>query len=666
MSLLRSGAFWLLGLCLTVWAVPGLTVAQEAAPQPQAHLTGDGTTSEWAHVGRTLSATRFAPLEQIDRASVHRLKVAWTYRSGDGTIINEATPLQIGSTLYLCTTDSIIIALDAERGTERWRYDPHIAKVPFGRSCRGVTYHKSADAADVTPGGCAARIIIVTRDAQLVAVDATTGTACTGFGKNGAVDLRQGMGEVKTGYLYQSSPPTIVGDVVVVGGCVIDGQETNEPSGVVRGYDARTGAFLWAWDMGRPGVNTEPPPGESYTRGTPNVWSIGAADPELGLVYLPTGNATPDYYGAYRTPEMDAFASSIVALDVKDGSVRWHFQTTHHDIWDYDVAPQPVLVDFPTAEGVVPAVIQPTKRGELFVLDRRTGKPLAQVEERPAPQSGAPGERLAPTQPFSVGMPSVAGNTLTEADMWGITPLDQLWCRIQFRRARYDGPMTPIGVDKPIIRYPGYNGGSNWGSVSLDESRGILVVYNLHLANYDRLIPRDSKEAAPYLPGLPTVSPSLAAPQRGVPYVATNEPFFSPLQVPCQRPPFGKMTAIDLKTKKVIWDRPIGTTRKSGPYGIGIRIPLPMGVPMNGGSLVTKAGLIFYAGSQDGYIRALDTETGHELWRSLLPVPSQATPMSYISPESGRQFVVVTAAGPVGLRSVTGNYVVGYTLASAK
>lgn len=649
-----------------IGALVSLSGFRPGSPDPQFKLAATKLSpadGDWRTFGRTDTGTRFAPFTQINQTNIGKLKPAWTYRSGHK--FGENTPLKIGDSLYLCTGDNVVIALDAETGAEKWKYDPQLSPKAFGRWCRAVAYHERGDAPAGTPAECRASIYVSTRDARLIAVDAATGRPCSAFGKGGTVDLKEGIGGDTEGYLYSSSPAIVVGDTVIVANCVFDGQAVNEPSGVVRAFDARTGRFLWAFDAGRPGVTTAPAPGEHFTRGTPNVWSVMSADPELGLVFLPTGNATPDYYGGHRTPQMDRYSASTVALDAKTGQVRWSFQTVHHDIWDYDVPSQPVLFDFPTPQGRVPAVLQPTKRGELFVLDRRTGKPITKVEERPTPQGGiAPGEWLAPTQPFSTGMPSLMDPDLTEADMWGMTPLDQLWCRVKFRQARYEGTMTPIGL-KPVLRYPGSSGIYNWGSISIDEDTGVMVAATLHLANYDRLIPRNDPEARQFDrrdgQGHPEIGPGAGAPQRGTPYAVSNPPFFSPLAVPCTEPPFGRVSAIDLNTRKVLWSKPVGTTAKSGPFGTSLGLPLPMGVPVSGGVLVTKGGLSFYGGSQDGYFRAYATRTGELLWRHRMPAGTESTPMTYLAPRSGRQMVAITVGGAVG-SAESADHVIAYAL----
>ena len=672
-ALWRRGGGRLVGVAavMLVAAVTGTIMSvyefRPGSPEPgfvppaQAALA-DG---DWTSFGRTNDGRRFAPFTQINQANVGQLKPVWSYRAGHK--FGENTPLKVGDSLYLCTGDNVVIALDAETGAEKWTYDPKIAPNAYGRWCRAVAYHgPTAGAAVASDGGeCVESIYVSTRDARLIALDAATGRTCSGFGRGGTVDLKQDMGGDAEGYLYSSSPALVIGDLVVVANCVYDGQSVNEPSGVVRAFNAKTGQFVWAFDAGRPGVTTQPAPGEHFTRGTPNVWSVMSADEKLGLIFLPTGNATPDYFGGHRKPILDKYAASTVALDARTGQVRWAFQTTHHDIWDYDVPSQPVLFDFPTPAGRVPAVLQPTKRGELFVLDRRTGKPITRVVEKRTPQGAAKGDYVTRTQPFSVGMPSLMDPDLTEADMWGMTPLDQLWCRVKFRKARYEGTMTPIGVHKPSLRYPGSSGIYNWGSISIDEDTGVMVAATLHLANYDQLIPRGTTEARAFdqrgANGHAEIGPGAGGPQRGTPYAVSNPPFFSPLAVPCTKPPFGRVSAIDLNTRKLLWSQPVGTTRKSGPFGLQLGLELPMGVPVSGGMLVTRGGVSFYGASQDGYLRAYATRSGTPLWRTKMPAGTESTPMSYVTPKSGRQMVVITVGGAVG-SAESADYVIAFAL----
>ena len=606
---------------------PSVPSAPQVATRTPPPVTS-GT--DWQNYGNTTAGTRYVRIDQLTPENVGKLQPICHYRTGRGGAF-KATPIQVGDLLYACTGGNVIVALDAESGAERWRFDPEV-KIPpisnFGTSCRGVSYYR---APETYAGDCVERVITATTDARMFAVDAKTGQRCASFGGNGEVDLLPGMGEVKTGFYFVTSPPTIARGRAIVGGWVLDNRETNEPSGVVRAFDVLTGKFAWAWDMGRPGVHTEPGEGESYTRGTPNVWSLTSYDDALGLVYLPTGNATPDYYGAHRSEASEKYASSVVALDIATGDVRWSFQTVHHDIWDYDVPSQPVLFDLPQADGTtVPALVQGTKRGELFLLDRRTGTPLAEVREQPVPQGAVPGDWTAKTQPFSVGMPQFRGPDLTEADMWGLTPFDQLWCRIEFRKLRYEGHFTPPTLTG-TLQFPGNAGGFNWGSVAVDEENLLMVVNPLIMSNRLQLHPRDK------IPQGQRVSA-----QEGTPYAMTTRPFMSPLFVPCQKPPYGTLGVVDLKTRKVVWNKPVGTTNESGPFGVGIKLSLPMGIPQSGGTIVTKGGLIFIGGTMDRYFRAFDLQTGEELWHDFLPAIAQATPMSYLAPKSHRQVVVLT------------------------
>ena len=630
-------------------------------------LAADPAAADWPNYGNDPGNARFSPLTQINRETVSDLKPAWTFRLGLATgktlIGVEVTPLKIGDGMYLCTGKNDLIRLDPETGRQVWRFEAHndLAGL-YASNCRGIAYYRSPTLAPTAP--CAERILTATTDGRLLAVDTKDGLPCRDFGNNGQLDVKKGMGPIIPGYFSITSPPQIIGGKAVIGGNIADGQSTDEPSAVIRGYDAQTGAFAWAWDIGRPGIHTEPSEGQFYARGMPNSWAPMAADPKLGLVYVPTGNATPDFFGGHRTPAMDQYASSIVALDGATGSVRWSFQTTHHDLWDYDVASPPTLLDVQTPRGMVPAVLQGTKRGELFLLDRRTGRPLAAVEERAVPVSTVPGERSSPTQPFSVGLPNFAGPEPAEARMWGLTPFDQLWCRIKFRQADYRGTMTPIQLARPTVTFPGYLGGHEWGGVSVDRRRGIVLVNSNRVANYNRLLTRaeaDRLGVRPFGNGEAGFVGREVA-QQGTPYAADIRPFLSPLGVPCTQPPFGMLSAIDMKTRKLLWSRPFGTGRDSGPVGIASGIPLEMGVPNIGGSLVTDAGLTFIGATQDAYLRAIDTTTGRELWRARLPAGGQATPMTYWSAASGRQFVVIAAGGHGGIMSKTGDYIVAYAL----
>jgi quinoprotein glucose dehydrogenase len=654
----------LFSLSLVALTMPGEDSVRPVIDVRVIRIAGASST-DWPHYGGSAAGTRFTPNDQITVRNVGRLEQAWLYRVGPspaGLSANfEVTPLNVASSLYLCSPFNDVIALDADTGRERWRYRHPLDRARVERGlCRGVAYHRQNGATGI----CAERIIAVTLDAKLLALDAHTGRLCPGFGEGGRVDLLRGLGERIPGYYLVSSAPQIVRGRIVIGGRVADGQYVGEPAGVIRAFDAVTGRFSWAFDFGRPDAHAEPARGETYTLGTPNSWAPMSADDELGLVFVPTGNATPDYFSGHRTDLDNRFASSVVALDVETGAMRWSFQTVHRDIWDYDVASQPTLVEIPRDGAIIPSLILPTKRGQIFILDRRSGRPVFRVEERPVPQTRVAGERTARTQPYSVGVPSFAGPELEERAMWGMTPIDQAWCRIMFRRARYEGEFTPVELERPTISYPGYYGGMNWGSVSVDPDRQVMIVNSVRVANYNQLLDRAATEARGIEIHRPGRSGRLggAVPQAGTPYGADIRLFLSPFGIPCQQPPYGMLSAVDLRSGGLIWTQPFGTARMSGPFGLRSGLPLKMGVPNFGGSITTRGGLTFIAAAADQYLRAYETATGRELWRTELPAGGQATPMSYLSQRSGRQFIVLAAGGHSGMQSMQGDYIIAYAL----
>ena len=663
---------------------------QPAAPAAQAPAAGQAaapaaasgtagampmleTGADWPAYGGTIHGTRYSPLDQISRDNVASLERAWEYRTGDmpdadseGEYAAETTPLKIGDDLLLCSAMGDIIAVDAATGLQEWRFEAGVSEdaIPYSATCRGVAYYAdpAADRLDL----CAERVLVGTLDARLIAVDARTGQACTGFGRNGQVDLERGLGDTVPGWVAVTSPSTIVRGVAVMGHQVSDGQARNAPSGVIRGYDAVTGELLWAWDLGNPGLTGLPPEGETYTRGTPNMWTIAAGDEDLGLVYLPMGNSAVDYWGGDRSAAENEYATALVAIDVTTGRPAWHFQTVHYDVWDYDLGSQPALVDFPAEGGTVPAVILSSKQGDIFVLDRRTGEPLHEVEEVPVPQGGVEPERLSPTQPVS-RWHSLLMPDLTERQMWGMSPLDQMWCRIQFRRAYYEGPYTPPTADRPYIQFPGYNGGQDWGSLGFDPVRGVLIANYNNTANYNRLVPREVVEAE----GVTAVNEPQVGdrqprddidPQVGTPYgIQLNAGWRAPLTgILCTQPPYGGIRAIDLATGETLWDRPLGSARRNGPFGIPSMLPFTIGTPNNGGPVVTAGGLIFIAATTDNLIRAIDIETGETLWEDVLPAGGQSTPMVY--EQGGRQYLVMMAGGHHFMETPIGDHVIAWTL----
>lgn len=642
--------------------IEGHWQAQAAAPAPGASVNADVPAGEWHHYGRTLAGQRYTPLAEVTPANVEALEVAWTYRTGDvrgpddvDETTYQVTPLKIGNLLYLCTPHHIAIVLDAETGAERWRFDAKDGLDPNRQhqTCRGLSYYRDSTVAEADLArapACTARVFLPTSDARLIALDALTGATCPGFGANGTVNLWANMPNQKSGFYYSTSPPTVVNDLVIIGGSVNDNYDVESPSGVIRAYDARSGTLVWAWDSGNPERTTLLGPDETYTANSPNSWTVFSADPTLGLVYIPLGNATPDQLGAHRSPAVERFSSSVVALDIASGAVRWVFQTVHHDLWDMDVPAQPVLIDLATAEGITPALVQPTKQGDIYVLDRRNGTPILPVSEVPAPGGAIKGEWTAPTQPVSAL--SFAPEPLREADMWGASLLDQLVCRIKFRQLRYEGRYTPPTLEGTLV-YPGNFGTFNWGSVAVDPVRQVMFGMPTYLAFTSQLVPSDEISADEQV----NAGEAGLNVNAGGEYGVRMGPFVSPLGLPCQAPPWGYVAGVDLRTGAKIWMHKNGTVRDAAPVPLP---PIPMGVPGIGGPLLTASGVAFLAASIDDYIRAYDVTTGAQLWQQRLPAGGQATPMSYEA--GGRQFIVQVAGGHGSIGTKAGDYVIAYTL----
>jgi quinoprotein glucose dehydrogenase len=620
-------------------AVGLAALATGCGPDP---IDDTGPTGGWPEYGGPEGGLRYSPVSQITPRNVDRLERAWTHHSGDfsdgsdGTTPTSfnATPILVNETLYYCTPYNRVIAVNAETGAERWAFDPETSleriEGPYTRACRGVAHWGG-----FVGNTCRDRIFTATLDSELIALDAATGRPCSDFGAAGRVALREGIGDAAPWEYYTTSPPLVIRDVVVVGALVADNLRTDAPGGVVRAFDVRTGALRWAFDPVPPGY-VPPAGGPRYAAGTPNVWSILSGDPRRGLVFVPTGNASPDYFAAQRS-DLDHFASSVVALDASTGEVAWSFQTVHHDVWDYDVASQPTLFDFETDAGPIPALAQATKMGHIFLLHRETGEPLFPVIERAVPQSDVPGERLSPTQPFPTHPKPLHPATLTPDDAWGFTFWDRGKCRDLIAGLRSEGIFTPASLGGSI-QFPGSAGGANWGSVAIDPGRGILFVNQSHLPQIITLIPR-----AEYAALDPTefAYPTELYPMAGTPYGVKREPLFSPLGAMCNRPPWGTLTAVDLGSGEVLWTATLGTTRDQAPWPMW----LPLGSPNLGGAIATGGGVVFIGATTDKFLRGFDAESGEEIWRQRLPFTANATPMTYRLRKDGRQFVVIAAGG---------------------
>jgi quinate dehydrogenase (quinone) len=663
--------------------VPHPTVAFTGQPAPLVPVDPAAPVPNWAAYGNTRGGSRFVALGQITRDNVTDLKVAWTYRTGDIAVSpggngaeDQTTPLQIGDTLYVCTPHNNVIALDAGSGKEKWKTLIN-AKASVWMRCRGLAYFDAAaplaqptvagaspvTAVPVAAGeACQRRILMNTITAQLIALDADTGRFCPGFGNNGRVDLKAGLGNAPDPQYQLTAAPTLAGTTVVVGGRIADNVQADMPGGVVRGYDVVTGQLRWAFDPGNPQLTGMPAAGQSYTRSTPNVWSSMSYDAASNTVFMPVGSASVDLYGAKRTALDHRYGASVLALDATTGREKWVYQTVRNDLWDFDVPMQPSFIDFPQADGkTVPALVFGTKAGQLYVLDRATGKPLTRVDEVKVRPANIPGEPYALSQPRSVGMPQIGVGPLTEASMWGATPLDQLLCRIAFKGMRYEGLYTAPGTDKSLS-FPGSLGGMNWGGLSVDPISNTIFVNDMRLGLWVQMFPMDEHvQALENAGGEATNTGMGSVPMKGTPYSVTKDRFLSALGIPCQAPPFGTLSAIDMKTRAIKWQVPVGTVEDTGPHGIRMGLPIPVGLPTLGSTLVTQGGLVFIAGTQDFYLRAFSAATGKELWKARLPVGSQGGPISYKVAGSGKQYVVITAGG-ARQSPDRGDYVIAYAL----
>ncbi|HVH86070.1 MAG TPA: pyrroloquinoline quinone-dependent dehydrogenase [Terriglobales bacterium] len=596
---------------------------------------------EWPNYGNDAGGMRYSSLTQINRENVAKLRVAWTFHTGDisqGDSARrpsgfETTPIMVDGTLFLTTAFNRVIALDPETGKQRWAYDPHIDQ--SWQSGDGLTNRGVASWLDrkLPPGKpCRRRIFEATIDARLVAVDATDGKPCADFGHSGEVSLRD-IPRFRPGWYHMTSPPTIVGEVVIVGSAIDDNGRADMPSGVVRGYDVRTGALRWTWD---PIAHREAPANSTsseWPTGAANAWSIMSSDPDAGLVFVPTGSASPDYYGGLR-PGDDKWANSVVALRASDGEFIWGFQLVHHDLWDYDTASPPLLVDLDRGGKKLPAVIQGNKTGLLYVLDRRTGAPIFPVMERAVPQSDVPGEIASPTQPFPATLPSLSPQHVSADDAWGLTPEDREACRAELAGLRNEGIFTPPAV-RGSLAIPGNIGGMTWSGAAFDPQRGLLVTNTNNFPTKVRLIPRADFDSA-----RSSGERGEYATQTGTPYGMFRRPLLSPkYRLPCVPPPWGMLAAVDIAAGKIRWQVPLGSFDLGGPHK-----GVPPGSISLGGSIVTAAGLVFVAGTLDPFIRAFDIETGKELWKAQLPASAHAMPMTYQS-AGGRQFIVIAAGG---------------------
>jgi quinoprotein glucose dehydrogenase len=599
----------------------------------------------WPSYGGDAGGTRYSAAAQIDRKNVAQLKVAWTARTGafphDGELDHkaafEATPILIGNTLFLSTPYDQVIALNAETGAKLWDFDPKL-ELPYGASevtSRGVSAWLDSAAKEGRP--CSLRIFIGTLDARLIALDGATGKPCADFGVDGQVDLTANVRLRDPGDYQVTSAPAIVKDLVITGSSIGDNRAVTLERGIVRAFDVRTGTLRWSWDPIPWAMNTTP------RTGAGNAWSTLSVDAERDLVFIPTGSASPDYYGGIRKGD-NKWANSVVALRGSTGKFAWGFQVVHHDIWDYDVASQPAL--FTWKDGT-PAIAITTKVGRVFILNRLTGAPLLPVEERPVLKSDIPGEESWPTQPASTI--SIVPEKLTPEDAWGKDEMERQWCADKIKAARSGDIYTPPSLQGTLV-FPSNVGGVNWGSSAYDAPRHLLFVNTNRLPIFVKLIPQDDLAHAHMAATESDRIHGEFARQKGAPFAMFRTPLLSPSGLPCNAPPWGTVAAVDLFSGKKVWDVPLGSW-----------IPgMNTGTVTLGGPMVTGGGLVFAAAAMDNYLRAFDSDSGKELWKYELPAGGQATPMTYVL--NGKQYLVIAAGGHGKLGTKQGDYVIAFTL----
>ncbi len=630
---------WLPALLTLTLLLPLSIVPSASSAQPQ-----KSADASWSAYGADPAGTRFSSATQITKSNVSQLKVAWTYRTGglphdpdlDKKAAFESTPILVDGKLFLTTPYDHVIALNPQTGEKLWEYDPKL-ELPYGASevtSRGVSAWRDPNAKPAQP--CAVRIFFGTLDARLIALDAATGKPCADFGDDGEIDLSAGVRLRDPGDYQVTSAPAVAGDLVITGSSIGDNRAVTLERGIVRAFDARTGKLRWSWDPIPWALHSTP------RTGAANAWSTLSVDPERDLVFIPTGSASPDYFGGFRKGD-NKWANSVVALKASTGKFVWGFQVVHHDLWDYDVASQPTLF---TWKNNSPAIAITTKMGRVFVLNRLTGAPLIPVEEKPVPKPDIPGEESWPTQPSGI---STVPEGLTPEDAFGFTSEDKKWCADKIAASRSEGIYTPPTLKGTIV-FPGNVGGVNWGSSAYDPSRHLLIMDTNRLAMWVKLIPRDEFDSARKNASDSDRLHGEFARQTGAPFAMFRTPLLAPSGTPCTAPPWGTVAAVDLFTGRKVWDTPLGSFipgQKTGTITLG-------------GPIATAGGLVFSAATMDNFMRAFDSDTGAELWSFELPAGGQATPMTYTL--GGKQYLVIAAGGHGKLDTKQGDYVLAFTL----
>jgi quinoprotein glucose dehydrogenase len=599
----------------------------------------------WPSYGNDPGGSRYSPLRLINRDNVTQLRVLWTYRTGalphdqelDRKAAFEATPILVDGKLFLSTPYDHVIALNPETGAKLWEFDPKL-ELPYGASevtSRGVSAWRDSSAKAAQ--ACALRIFVGTLDARLIALDGVTGKPCADFGANGEVDLTSGVRLRDPGDYEVTSAPAIVKDLVITGSAIGDGRAVTLERGIVRAYDCHTGQLRWSFDPIPWATKTEP------RTGAGNAWSTLSVDADRDLLFIPTGSASPDYYGGIRKGD-NKWANSVVALRASTGEFVWGFQVVHHDLWDYDVASQPTL--FTWRDGT-PALAISTKMGRIFVLNRLTGAPLLPVEERPVPKSDIPGEDSWPTQAASTI--SLVPEKLSAEDAWGKNPEERAGCADKIKAARAGDIFTPPSLQGTLV-FPGSVGGVNWGGAAFDPQRHLLFVDTNRLAIFVKMIPREQFDAARKSATSDDRLHGEFAKQAGAPYAIFRTPLLSPSGLPCNPPPWGTVVAVDLFSGKKTWDVPLGSFLPD----------VNTGTITLSGPFATAGGLVFTAATMDNYLRAFESDSGKELWKFELPAGGQATPMTYGL--NGKQYLVICAGGHGKLGTKQGDYVLAFAL----
>jgi len=609
-------------------------------------LTKAQADTGWGQYGGDQGGQRHSAATQITPANVTGLRQAWSYSTGAmtrhaGSVRAsrfENTAILNEGKLFVCSAFQEVSAIDPGTGKEIWRFDPHLSDdlkldFPNGFNCRGVAYWKGSDGKG--------RIYLAANNRRLYALDAATGKPIDSFGQHGAAVIYDGKLRRK-GTMQFSSAPIVSHGIVIVGSSLDDNQMVDETRGTVRAFDAMTGAAKWSFD---------PVQGQNLRAGASNVWAPISVDESRGLVFLPTSTPSPDFWGGYRIAD-SKYSNAVVALKIESGEVAWSFQISHHDVWDYDVASQPTLGRVTYKGKTIDAVLQPTKQGLLFTLDRETGKPIIPVEERKVPQGAAPGEKLSPTQPFPIAPEPLAPTHISADDAFGLTFWDRGKCRETMKSARNEGIYTPPSTQGTIL-YPFTGGGTNWGGLSFDAARNVVFVNTSNVMHLVTLIPAKDFDAVRKAHPNEEISRN-----RGAPFGMWRRALLSPWGLPCNPPPWGKLHAVDMRDGKILWSVPLGTTEDLAPfsqYVLG-----KSGTPNLGGPISTDGGLVFIGAAMDNYLRAFDAKSGAELWKGRLPAGGQATPMTYVW--KGKQYVVIAAGGQDDLGTKHGDQMIAFAL----